>query len=585
MNIWTQEQVKAFNSTLEYHAFDLAADGAADPGLIESMFAELDTEFSEGRLEPLPKTVFSFSDTVNAFRYMAQARHIGKIVISQAEDVRRERVAAEGVCRADGTYVITGGLGALGLLFAEWLTDNGAGHIALFGRSAPKPHAEKKINELREKGANVRVFSADVSDPKSLTKVFTDIRGGMPPIRGVLHAAGVLLDAMMISSDWENFENAIKPKVYGGWMLHELTKQDELDMFVLFSSVAALFGNRGQSNYAAGNAFLDGLAHYRRELGLPATTLNWGPWGEVGMATDAKKAALIAKQGFYNIATDDGLQAFGQAIAEELAQLAVVELNTKTFSSNLSDEARAGFFEDLASRLAPVAGGDAAAASKKDFWTELALAEGEEGQLAVITEEVKEAVAAVLNFKSTDDIDGDRQFRELGFDSLTNAEFINRLDKSMQVGLSQSLYMEFPTVNLMSSALLKMPAVTDKLATIEVSEQDKAAASAAPAPSPEAAASQAEKSVQVPSAKGNGRGNGEGDGSTSNGKSDPAQKQENLSYKSPVKGFAGSEGGKALEKKTDDIMASHLSQARKADDGEKRSWWQRFLDALTDIEN
>jgi myxalamid-type polyketide synthase MxaB len=589
MNIWTTEQAKAANETFEYHAFDLAADGAEDPSLIESMFAELDEQFSAGKLEPLPKTVFSFQNTIDAFRYMSQARHIGKIVISQAEDIRKERIAQDGLAKADATYVITGGLGALGLMFAEWLGENGAKHVALFGRSKPKPHAEEAINKMRENGMNVRVFSADVSSRESLEDVFGQIDENMPEIKGIIHAAGILDDGMMISTDWDRFEGALKPKVNGAWMLHELSMNRDLDMFILFSSVAAVFGNRGQSNYASGNAFLDGLAHYRRSLGLAATSVNWGPWGAAGMATDAKKAAIIAKQGFYNIRTEDGLEAMYRALAEEMPQLCVVELNIKNFVSNLSDELQAGFFEQLASKLGGgAAGGDAAGgASKRDFWTEMKIAEGDDEQgLALITEEVKLAVAAVLNFKSTEDIDGDRQFRELGFDSLTNAEFINKLDKTMGLGLSQSLYMEFPTVNQMSTHLLTMPALLDKLSTIEVSEADKAAASqdtagsedAPKAAQPKAAASTPKagpKAGPVASSS-NGKSNGQ-----SNGKS---KVSEDLSYHSPVKGHGGSNTGKSIEDQTDDIMAQHLS-GKKADTGEKKSLWQRFIDAMTDIEN
>ncbi len=607
MNIWTPEQVHKFNPTLEYHAFDLAADGAEDPALIESMFAELKAEFEADRLEPLPKTVFDVERTTDAFRYMAQARHIGKIVISQASAVRRERIAAEGLCRPDGTYVLTGGLGALGLVFADWLVEKGAKHLALFGRSKPKPAAEKKLAEWADKGVIARVFAADVSDKDSLASVFSEIQADMPPIRGVLHLAGYLDDGMIPSTDWERFEGVLKPKVYGGWYLHELTAKLDLDIFLMFSSVAAILGNRGQSNYAAANGFLDALVHYRRSQGLAGTTVNWGPWGEVGMATDAKRAELIAKAGFYNIALADGLEAVDQLFREDVAQASVVELNLPVYIGNRSEAEKAGFYEDLAARLerrggASPEGGAAAAAAKTDIWVDLAKA-GEAERPAIMAELVKQSVAAVLNFKNTDDIDGDRQFRDLGFDSLTNAEFINHLDKTLQAGLSQSLYMEYPTVNQLSAHLMTMPSITDRVEATEVPEGDAADAGASGSPAGEAAGGKASAPSTAPSiggkpsapkapastasadasANGSGTSNGRANGSTNTDLQGTisSQGEGGLSYTSPIKDLGD---GEAIEAQTDRYMDQHLSGGKKQA-GEEKSWWRKLLDALQDIDS
>jgi NADPH:quinone reductase-like Zn-dependent oxidoreductase/acyl carrier protein len=592
MNIWTPEQVKEFNASLDYAAFDLAADGAEDPSLIATMFDELLAEFEAGRLSPLNKTVFPLERTVDAFRFMAQAKHIGKIVVSQSETVRRERIANEGIGRTDGTYVITGGLGALGLIFARWLSENGAGNLALFGRSKPKPAAEKVIAELKEAGTNVQVFAADASDLDSLGAVFQQIREEMPPVRGILHAAGILDDGMMISQDWSRFENVLNAKVYGGWNLHELSRGMDLDFFVLFSSVAALFGNRGQCNYASANAFLDSLASHRRAEGLPALTVNWGPWGEAGMATDAKKAALIAKQGFYNIRTEDGLEVLRRALDAGMGQVGVVELNLKNFLDNLPPSALAGYFEPLVARRAAVQSKDSASSAPAvvvEFYGELKGAGEGADRIAIMTGLVKESVASVLNFKSLDDIDGDRAFRELGFDSLTNAEFINLLDKTLQVGLSQSIYLEYPTVNQLSAHLVDMPAILDKVEAAEAAEH--------------AVGDGGGDTAKTSTASGKTSGNGAPAKTTEpkpaqrNGKQEPVRQgaeaaavADDLSYHSPVKGHT--EGDLAADdptSTTDRYMQESLSKSSKDNGGEngsgKKGWFQRFLDALTDIES
>ncbi len=600
MNIWTPEQVTKFNPSMSYHAFDLAADGAADRSLIESMFSELIAEFEAGKLTPLPKHVFAFDQLTDAFRFMAQARHIGKIVISQAEDVRREQFRSKGICREDGTYILTGGLGALGLVFADWLVENGARHLALFGRSKTKPAAEKKIAEMAAKGVIVRVFAADASDRDALAGVLKQIEKDMPPIRGVLHLAGLLDDGMILSSNWERFDSVLKPKIYGGWNLHELTLHHDLDLFVMFSSVAALFGNRGQSNYAAANSFLDGLVYWRRQQGLAGTTFNWGPWGEVGMSTDAKRAEIIAKTGFYTLAVNDGLEIVSRVLKDDWAQAGVAELNMATYLNSRSENEQAGFYEDLMARLGSGPSAEASAdsgdakAGPADFWQDLAAAAAED-QPAVMAQLVKRSVAAVLNFKNTDDIDPNRPFRELGFDSLTNAEFINHLDKTLKAGLSQSLYMEFPTVSKMSAHLVTMPSITDKLADVVVVEKPSAGKAASDVPAAGAgrgavpSTPTAPSAPQVKQAASNNNGSSQkaaGNGQAGKSQAAPSsvvssQGEEGLSYTSPVKDLSD---GKAIEDQTDRYLQEHLSQ-RKSGRADQKSWWQRFMDALQDIES
>ena len=274
-DIWEATTVAEKYPDLHYHIFDLEAAVADDPQRTRSLLEDvLDDMKPGGRLRPLPKTVFELSQVTQAFRYISQGRHTGKVVVTQRPSVKP---------RSDGVYVITGGLTGLGLTTAEWLSDQGAGGLVLLGRRAPNEDAKAVIELIEAKGVNVLIGQVDVADTRALAALLDRVRAERP-IRGVFHAAGVLDDGMLADQTPERIARVMAPKVAGGWLLDELTRDDPLDFFVLFSSASALLGSPGQSNYIAANGFLDGLAAYRQARGLPALTINWGSWAEVGMA-------------------------------------------------------------------------------------------------------------------------------------------------------------------------------------------------------------------------------------------------------------------------------------------------------------
>jgi myxalamid-type polyketide synthase MxaB len=231
--------------------------------------------FEEGRLRPLPQRVFPVRNAVEAYCFLQTARHVGKVVLSFAPE--------ESAVRADGSYLITGGLGALGIRVARCLVDQGARHLVLAGRSGPSAEAWEAMEEMRAAGASVREVRADVASPADTARLIEACQAEAP-LRGVVHAAGVLDDGVVDRQTAERFSRVLAPKVYGAWNLHHQTRELPLDFFVLFSSMASVLGSPGQSSYAVANAFLDALAHHRRARGLPGLSINWGPWSEAGMA-------------------------------------------------------------------------------------------------------------------------------------------------------------------------------------------------------------------------------------------------------------------------------------------------------------
>ncbi|MDB4286019.1 SDR family NAD(P)-dependent oxidoreductase [bacterium] len=235
--------------------------------------------------------------------------------------------------RADSTYLITGGLGGLGLATAKWMTQRGARHLALLGRSEPSPLAKGIVDQIRNEGVEVVVAQADVSDLTQLENVVKKIERDMPVLRGVVHAAGVLDDGSLLNLNSLRMKKVMAPKVDGTWNLHNTTLNLPLDFFLLFSSAVSVLGSPGQGNYAAASSYLDAMAYFRRNLGLPAMSINWGPWAEVGLAaevTEKLKEQNASTQHLVKvIKIDQGLEILEQLLSESSPQVMVLPFDLK----------------------------------------------------------------------------------------------------------------------------------------------------------------------------------------------------------------------------------------------------------------
>lgn len=267
-----------FAKTLSFFTFDLDPMFRQCPDKVGRLASEVMEGFVDGRYTPLPRTDFALTEAPAAFRYMSQAKHVGKIVLTARQSEYRAKPSrTQCLFRKDATYLITGGLGGFGLGVARWMISQGARNLVLMGRrAAPASENEADYRDLLACGATVRVLAGDVSSEADVTRVLRTIRSEMPPLRGIFHAAMVLADGALLDLTPDRWRCALKPKVAGAWLLDRLTAEDDLDCFVLFSSVVSVMGNPMQSNYAAANAFLDGLARNRQARGLPGLSLSWG---------------------------------------------------------------------------------------------------------------------------------------------------------------------------------------------------------------------------------------------------------------------------------------------------------------------
>ncbi len=365
---------------------------------------------------------------------------------------RAERGDAEppAPMRTDGTVLVTGGLGALGLHVARWLAGEGVAHLLLTGRRGrDTPGAADAVSALEALGARVTVAAVDVADREALRAVLDAIPAEWP-LRAVVHTAGVLDDGMLAEQSADRFARVLSPKVDGAWNLHELTAGHPLDRFVLFSSVSGLLGAAGQGNYAAANTFLDALAAHRRARGLPGQSLAWGAWSEAGLAAalDSAKRARLTRQGFRWMSPAEGIALFERALSRPEAHLGVTPLDLAALSRSFGASVPPVW---QALVRAPAA---SPAAAPEGAWA---------AQLAALpearrAEEVRAAVQAdagrVLGFGGASAAPLDRPFSELGLDSLTAVELRNALGKRLGKKLSTTLAFDHPTINALTRWLL-----------------------------------------------------------------------------------------------------------------------------------
>jgi acyl transferase domain-containing protein/SAM-dependent methyltransferase/NAD(P)-dependent dehydrogenase (short-subunit alcohol dehydrogenase family)/acyl carrier protein len=369
---------------------------------------------------------------------------------------------------AEGSYLITGGLRGLGLRVAEWLVERGVRHLVLMGRGEPSPEARAVLRRLEEAGAHILVARGDVADRERLVAILAEAERSLPPLRGVIHSAGVLDDGVLLHQEWSRFATVMAPKVAGSWNLHALTRHLPLDLFVLFSSGVGLLGAAGQGNHAAANTFVDALAYYRNARGLPALTINWGAWAEIGAAADHK----LEERGTRTFSPAEGLQALERALqhaapgvarngaepgmarhgAEPRVQLAVLAVDWAEVFAGLPAPAVPALFRDLAREVRSIGGRRRIEAETPSLLRQLAEALPNR-RSSVLQGHVRRLAAQVLGVGDVGRIDIQQPLQELGLDSLMAVELRNKLGQAVEHTLPATLLFEYPTVSALTGYL------------------------------------------------------------------------------------------------------------------------------------
>ena len=444
--IWSSERVAALGRDIAYSVIDWGETATRDPALIGGMFKRLVDELERGTLQPLPRHVFAVDDAPRAFRLMAQARHAGKIVL-------RHIAAAPAAVRRDGTYLITGGLSGLGLVVARALAERGAGRLVLIGRRGVTAEAAPVLDAIRAGGTAVVDEAIDVSDASRLHDLLVRIRADGPPLRGVIHSAGTLDDAALIQQDATRFARVAAPKIDGANALDRLTRLDPLDWFVMFSSVAALLGAPGQANHAAANAFLDLLAHDRRNRGLPALSVDWGAWSEVGAAADQRVIDRLADQGMYAMTPVQGLAALDRLLVEGAVQTAVLSIDWQRYIATVCRGVAPTVLAEIVTEPSDAPTETIAAPSRGSDLRHQVAAAPAGRRRALVGSFVRERVAHALGMTAKA-VDPRTPLGELGLDSLLAVELRNTLGSACGQALPATLLFDYPTVDALTEHLL-----------------------------------------------------------------------------------------------------------------------------------
>jgi candicidin polyketide synthase FscB len=433
--------VAAEHPGVAYRAFEL---GGADPVRLGEILARVVALLAAGELAPLPVRAWDVRRARDAFRFMSQARHTGKLVLMIPADPAAPR--------RPGTVLVTGGTGTLGALVARHLADTGRARGLLLASRSGAPGVAALAAALADHGAGVRVVACDAADRAALAETLDQIPASSP-LTAVIHTAGVIDDGIIGSLTPARVDAVMRPKADAAWHLHELTQDLDLDAFVLFSSAAAAFGGPGQGNYAAANAFLDGLAAYRRAAGQPAISLGWGFWADASAMTghlDEDDLARMARGGVAAMSAKEGLALLDLAVSRDEALLLPARLDVTGLRARMAgsaQEAVPALWRGLVrsrprSAAAPAAtdSGGAAGALRRQL-TGLPGADQDQ----VLLDVVRAHVAAVLGHASPEAIEPARAFGDIGFDSLTAVELRNRLHAATGLRLPATLVFDYPS--------------------------------------------------------------------------------------------------------------------------------------------
>ncbi|NEO43740.1 MAG: SDR family NAD(P)-dependent oxidoreductase [Moorea sp. SIO4A3] len=425
----------------------------------------------EKQADALFKEIWS-KDQEDQVAWRGDSRYVARLVASphQQTDATTEQSLS---FREDASYLITGGMGGLGLLVARWMVDKGAKHLVLLGRRAPDDGVSQKLTELETAGAEVVVAKADVSDVESITRVLHKIEQSKIPLAGVIHAAGMLSDGMLQNQIWSSFEQVMAPKVQGAWHLHQLTQNQPLDFFVLFSSAASLLGSPGQGNHSAANGFLDGLAHYRRGMGLPGLSIHWGAVAQVGEAAERGADVRVQQQGLGALSPTQVLESLellmsgtakvqGNNLSD--VEVGVVPIDWSAWQERVAQWPFLTDWQETIKTTSEI--------SKSEFLSKLE-ATAPSKRRSLLVAHVRRQLALVLGINYPESISLETGFFDLGMDSLTSVELRNKLQTSFDCSLPSTLAFEYADIQSLTDYLEKKVTISSNSTVGEADTLDE----------------------------------------------------------------------------------------------------------------
>jgi len=454
----TRIGLRPFRNNISYFGIDADQLMSERPQLTRRLFGEMMALFEQGILHPLPFREFDANQVVEAYRYMQQARQIGKVVVTYGNPIEqtvdtREQPQRALQLAADATYLVTGGLGGFGLRTAQWLIDKGARHLVLLGRRGPaSTEAQPQLALWHAQGLDVQAVACDITDAAQLRGVFERIAASPWPLRGLVHAATVIDDSLIRNLDPEQMQRVLEPKAKGAQYLHALTQGLALDFFVMFSSATTLFGNPGQANYVAANHWLEALARHRHAQGLAATAVLWGAIDDVGfLARNSQiKDALQSRMGGAALRADAALAQLEAMLLDGDSGQGVLELDFKALARFLPSANTPRFAE-----LARAHGGDQDDDNDGEDIQRMLAELDDTALLERFVEMLKHEVCEILRLPPAR-LDTQRPLQELGLDSLMSVELVVALEERFGIRLPVMELSESSSIDKLSVRLLEL---------------------------------------------------------------------------------------------------------------------------------
>ena len=463
IGIWSKDQMRSERPDVNYHNFDLSEFTEEEFNrLNKQILQEVVASVESGDLAALPTVAYTLDEVEEAFGVLSRGGNTGKLVLTFEDEFAQGEAAPK--LSPDETYLVTGGLGALGVVTVQKLVQDGARHIAIVSR---RQLAERDLTALRSSlgnGIELIVYQGDIANGADVARIVAAIGATDAPLGGIIHAAGVLADAPLVKQTWDSMDKVLGPKVYGTWHLHAATlSAPRLKFFITYSSISAVLGAPGQGNYAAGNHFMDLLMHWRVAHGLPGFSANWGPWAEVGMAAtlNAQQIKSIEERGIKFVKPAEGMRALWKTLGRGRAQSMIGEFDWERYVTS-QPVADALFREVLPKGGATIASID----------LEALLTQTKADREGAIRDILRARVANVLRFDSPEDVEFDSKFVELGLDSLAAVELKNALEATFRIPLPTSALFDYPAIQMLAEFIGRqlVPTVEDASAEAPVSD-------------------------------------------------------------------------------------------------------------------
>jgi acyl transferase domain-containing protein/acyl carrier protein len=448
--VWTHERAAALGRGIRYYIVDCNDNARETPTIVGATFARVLADIESGVLPVLPCTTFPFERAIDAFRYMAQAKHIGRVVFRHEVALGCEQTPVNG----DATYLVTGGTKGLGLLAAQWLASEGARRLLLAARGAPDDNCQAAITALQAAGVSVDTIAADVGSESGIEQIM-DRLAGISPLGGIIHCAGVLDDGVLAKQTLARFAAVMAPKADGAWRLHRAiaARGHKPAFFAMYSSMSAVFGSPGQGNYVAANSFLDGLAFHRYQRGLPAVSVNWGAWKEVGMAARGATAMRAGAQGLGALSPAEGMQSLGVLLRNGVVRASVSPIDWSVLAAQFESRTAPAMLRDALSEAQRLEAGERRGSVGKDTGVDYAALDPAQRRMR-IADLIRTELATVLALgDGASSIVDDQPFTSFGLDSLTSVELRNRLQAKLGRAVAATAAFEWPTVEALAAHL------------------------------------------------------------------------------------------------------------------------------------